>query len=109
VRAFLAWGISAAHRRRTIVSGNVTGKTTPLLLSMTEIENFREIIREPLIGRRRRHVPIHNFQSENLYDPTSTDLKQLAPEYASNLDTIVAKHAKNDASKIKIRANRNFV
>ena len=26
VRAFLAWGISAAHRRRTIVSGNITGK-----------------------------------------------------------------------------------
>ena len=26
VRAFLAYGISAAHRRRTIVSGNVTGK-----------------------------------------------------------------------------------
>jgi hypothetical protein len=27
-----SWGISAAHRRRTIVSGNVTGKTAPLLL-----------------------------------------------------------------------------
>jgi hypothetical protein len=26
VRAFLAQGISAAHRRRTIASGNVTGK-----------------------------------------------------------------------------------